>query len=155
MQVFKFTVINDYRYRRSRVDELMEGVFIKQENNEIIGKMDGIRQNSYIKGLFLENSEQISKLIFVEINTDMRVYGYRFKDIEELGQFSVCDWLSGLFDSESEVIKACVQVEKQEATFEMIEQIKKEFQIFYESLDDWNQMYFDDVQKLREFINYR
>lgn len=150
MEIFKFSgnVKEGTQRKEKRVKEF-QGEFIQEENDEIIGIMDGGR--SIIKGLFIDNVQ----LIFIEITSAGHVYGYAFKDIHKTGYFDRCDWLSGLFSGEGGEEEAEIKVEIGEHSKLQRDQIKNVFRRAYDNLTDWNQSYFKNVQDLRDYINFK
>ena len=148
MKVFKFSGTSNNMYGTYRNE--FSGYFIKQVNDEIIGTMHGEEGDAFIKGLFINNSQ----LIFIEMTTIKNgIYGYSFNNINEVGLYDICDWLSGLFSGELERIEARIKIEETADFDGMNKEIEKNFQSFYESLDDWEKYYFEHVQKLREYLD--
>lgn len=151
MNIFKFSGnVKEMTTRRTEATvREFHGEFIQEENDEIIGIMDN--GSSIIKGLFIDNIQ----LIFIEITSDGHVRGYAFKDINKTGYFDKCDWLCGLFSGEGGEEKTEIKIDEEEYSRLQLGKIKNTFKRVYESQDDWNQYYFKNVQKLRDFIDFK
>lgn len=131
-----------------------KGYFVKQEgSDDIIGINRDIVGNSFIKGLFIDNQ----KLIFVEISEELRVIpglkyhqkrGYAFKDINGIGEYSEND-MEGIFawtdgDAVIQLAEVADQVQ--------IANIEKQHKEFYQGLDDWDRLSFDNTRELADFL---
>lgn len=123
------------------------GYFVKQGKNEIVGINNENGEGYFIKGLFINYTH----LIFVEMTAKERRRGFAFNDIKELGFYSKEDWLAGLFSDESDEMPANIQIKRVINSRETKNLVKK-FQKFYESLDDFDQYFFDTTQQLKDYL---
>ena len=156
MEVYKIVAYVQSDIKRkdgSMHEEMICGKFIQYEHDEIMGKIDwerGLQKGySFIKGLFVDKT----KLIFVEITEDKHEKGFCFKNINEIGYHDYeSDWLGGLFCGDSIFWTVYASVEQETELENAVECLETEYQQFCEGLSDWKLYLFQNIQKLRDFI---
>lgn len=151
-QLFKFSGLVTSKSRA--LDWDFVGYFVKQEGkDDILGINRDIVGNNFLKGLFIDNQ----KLIFVEVAKEMRIVrdgsyhqkgGYAFKDINKIGKYSKDD-MEGIFAwTDGYVVIQLSEVDDHTP----IQIIERQYEQFYEILDDYERFYFDDSKMLRKFL---
>lgn len=153
-QLFQFSGITTPTSQSDGSDWDFEGYFVKQAgSNDILGINRDIDGDTFLKGLFIDDQS----LIFVEIAEEMQEVrgikyhqkrGYAFKDIDGIGKYSEDD-MEGIFAWTDRY--AVIQL-NEITDLAQVQEIEKQYQEFYEKLDEYDKRFFDNSRELTDFL---